>query len=639
MPRYAAQIGSTLTGLRRTHTADLGNVGLDFHAFAEAFAEITNEEGPKVNNTGAENLGDNGLAAEPTYLTDLDRCTPAGALSPDTRRGHWRTLPYETDEFSGVMLMAGTESAAPEVTYPLGRSGWHAVSFGVFGGYYEPDLVLVRFSGDDTFTPLRLQRHATTAWYRQYNGEPVWEMFWRVADLTDQDIVIGQDTWRVSPGEEPTSHRSAEAMLAYIKVVPLSDAEVSEYRANRARTDNRRLFTHNDAGTIGAGTSTPEKLRRAIDIYRDTDFSRIYFEAGSGDSLNYFSKIGISPPHGSLADLTRESERTSWLSWRAFRDQDIDPFGVVLDHAHDIGLEFHGGYRVSGFHYPPPYDHAIQGPSFFKFHQELRGTGRNGQPSPRISYTFPETQRFVLSILREITTTFPVDGISLQFNRRLPVVEYEPSLVAGFKAEYGQDPFELDERDARWLQYRSGVMTRFMRDVRKAMDDVGEETGRANRLGVSAVVTNSRDENLYYGLDMDTWVKEGLVDTLIPYSSNPNFNSNDPSWEDVRDAEYWVLLTKGTSTKLALNIMPRQMRPEEYRGRVAPLYDAGVEHFFFWDGAMGRSQSTGASHVMRRLGHKEEVAAWVKAGGANLDAPQMWLRKLGDWDFSYVSPG
>ena len=27
-PRYAAQIGSTLTGLRRTHAADLGNVGL-----------------------------------------------------------------------------------------------------------------------------------------------------------------------------------------------------------------------------------------------------------------------------------------------------------------------------------------------------------------------------------------------------------------------------------------------------------------------------------------------------------------------------------------------------------------------------------------------------------------------------------
>ena len=31
MPRYAAQIGSTLTGLRRSHAADLGNVGFNVH--------------------------------------------------------------------------------------------------------------------------------------------------------------------------------------------------------------------------------------------------------------------------------------------------------------------------------------------------------------------------------------------------------------------------------------------------------------------------------------------------------------------------------------------------------------------------------------------------------------------------------
>ena len=373
----------------------------------------------------------------------------------------------------------------------------------------------------------------------------MWEIFWKVADLTGQELVIGQDTWQVKVGEGPDSCQSAEAMLAYIKVVPLSDAELSAHRADLRRSKTRRLFTHNDAGVHNHGPTTPEQLRRYVDIYRDTDFSRIYWEAGSGDHLNYFSKIGVSPPYGSLEHLTRESERVSWLSWNAFREQGIDPFSVVLDQAHEIGLEFHAGYRVSGFHYPPPYDHAIQRASFFRFHQELRGTSRSGQPSPRISYTFPETQRFVLSVLREIAGTFPVDGISLQFNRRLPVVEYEPPLVEGFKAEYGEDPFQLDERDPRWLQYRSGIMTRFMSDVRRAMDEVADQTGRATRIGVSAIVTNSRDENLYNGLDTDSWVSKGLVDTLIPYSSNPDFNSNDPSWTDMADAEYWISLTRG----------------------------------------------------------------------------------------------
>ena len=40
MPRYADQIGSTLTGLRRTHAADLGNVG--FHHSAGTSDHVNN---------------------------------------------------------------------------------------------------------------------------------------------------------------------------------------------------------------------------------------------------------------------------------------------------------------------------------------------------------------------------------------------------------------------------------------------------------------------------------------------------------------------------------------------------------------------------------------------------------------------
>ena len=84
------------------------------------------------------------------YLTDLDRCQPQSALSRKPLPGHWRLLPYETDQhpsgaflsnvrqltfqgkragegyfsrdgqrLKGVMLVAGHETDAPEVTYPL----------------------------------------------------------------------------------------------------------------------------------------------------------------------------------------------------------------------------------------------------------------------------------------------------------------------------------------------------------------------------------------------------------------------------------------------------------------------------------------------------------------------------------------
>ena len=83
---------------------------------------------------------------------------------------------------------------------------------------------------------------------------------------------------------------------------------------------------------------------------------------------------------------------------------------MALEYTRELGLEFHAGYRMAGFHYPPPYD-ADAG-YFFKQHPELRGTDKQGNPNPRISYAYEETRQFVLSILREIAS-YPVDGISL----------------------------------------------------------------------------------------------------------------------------------------------------------------------------------------------------------------------------------
>ena len=459
-----------------------------------------------------------------------------------------------------------------------------------------------------------------------------------MADLTGQQIHLRQHTWRVRVGDTPDAFESAEAMVAYIKLVPLNATEVKSHQTDLDRTDSRRLFTHNDAGIHGEGPATPNELRSYVDLYRGTDFSRIYWEAGSGDRSNLLSKIAASPPYVGEDSLTRAAERSSNFSWSAFREQGIDPFDVVLDHAHTIGMEFHAGYRVAGFNYPPPYDHFNQGPSFFRYHPELRGTGRNGQASPRISYAFPETRRFVISLLREMASR-PVDGISLQFNRRLPVIEYEAPVVDSFRSMYDGDPFDLEARDGRWLAHRATFITEFLREVRVALDDVATAQGRVGRIGLSAIVTSSEEENLYYGLDLRAWVEQGLIDTLIPYSSNPDFNSNEPSWTDVRDAEFFIALTKGTETKLALNLMPRQMSGSEYRRRAATLFAAGVDHLFFWDGGLERAQSTGSSHVVRRLGHYDELQTWIDAGEPDVEASQMQLRTLDGWDFSYVSPG
>ena len=220
-------------------------------------------------------------------------------------------------------------------------------------------------------------------------------------------------------------------------------------------------------------------------------------------------------------------------------------------------------------------------------------------------------------------------------------MEYEPPLVEGFKAEHGKDPRELDETDPRWLSYRATVLTQLHREVRDAMDAVAEERGLSRRIAVSAIVMSSEQENLANGMDLKAWVDEGLVDTIIPYTSVPGLSSTAEAWANASDVDYFVSLTKGTACKLAPNIMPRENTAEQFREKAAALYEAGVENLFFWDTDVlqPRLLDVRSWDALCRLGHRDEIEAWMRAGKPGLAAPTTTLRKLGDWDLSYMTPG
>jgi hypothetical protein len=169
-----------------------------------------------------------------------------------------------------------------------------------------------------------------------------------------------------------------------------------------------------------------------------------------------------------------------------------------------------------------------------------------------------------------------------------------------------------------------------MREVREALDRA-RRGGR--RLELSAIVMSTEAENLAYACDLAAWVREGLVDALIPYTSAPFLVSRADSWVDPAAAEYFLRLSRGSRCRLALNLMPRDLGPEEYRRRAHRLYRAGVEHLFFWDG--GERARLHAS----RLGHRAEVAAWVAAGEPSLAAESHRVYRLGNWDFRIATPG
>ncbi len=555
------------------------------------------------------------------YLADLDQCQPASALAKKWKHGAWRLLEYGTASFSGQMLLAVHDSRAPEVTYAVNQSGWHEIYIGIYRKpFTDAKRVQVRLVGDRAFTKL-----TGLAGAKDHQEHWIDEIFWKTVDLSGQGIVFKQIT------EPAVEH----AWVSFIKLVPLSPEEVTALQADRGRSDTKRLFVHNDGGVIDR-SGTGQAVLNSLEPLRNTDVSRIYWEGGTGDTAKRFSKIATDhsmelrdPPEGG-AFYSSPGGRWWAEGWLAHYKHGVDPFRVAAEYAQEIGLEFHAGFRPGGFIYPPPSD-PIPGKDFYKKNPDLVCVSRHGKPIPRISYAYPKTRRYVISLFREMATDYPIDGVAVFYNRRPPLVAYEAPLVEGFQAQYGLDPRKISATDPRWLRYRAGALTQFMKELRTEMDQVAKELKRKKRLEITAVVSRG-PENLPHGMDLETWVRDDLVDTIIPYSSAVRLGAFEPTWEDPKDVDWFVSLVKGSKCRLALNFLPRDLSAEEYYRKTHKLYQAGVENFFFWDG-------TERVRKARRLGHREEVEAWMAAGQPPRLPSAVRVWDLGGWDLRMETPG
>ena len=129
-----------------------------------------------------------------------------------------------------------------------------------------------------------------------------------------------------------------------------------------------------------------------------------------------------------------------------------------------------------------------------------------------------------------------------------------------------------------------------------------------------------REENPRYGLDLESWIAEALIDTLIPYTDLPELDSMGLAWEDEEAVSHFVDLVEGTNCQIALNVMPRHMSPEAFRRKAGSLYAQAVENLFFWDSAGPRERAnfSAAWNALRRFGHGEEIEQWRQLGEPNL---------------------
>ena len=204
---------------------------------------------------------------------------------------------------------------------------------------------------------------------------------------------------------------------------------------------------------------------------------------------------------------------------------------------------------------------------FAQNHPEWNEIARDGWlDASRLCYAIPEFRAERVAILVE-AATIGCEGLVLDFLRQPPMARYHPALVNGYGEQAGVDPRSITiaekGRFLDWCRYRAGFVTELLRELKLALDPIRTLSDR--RIAVQARIPNDGFEaNLIAGLDVETWVSEGLINEIA--LSELHWM---PGYDDWTDRPYIELGARHSLPVFgSSNCLPMQKGP--WSGKVNP---------------------------------------------------------------------
>ena len=335
----------------------------------------------------------------------------------------------------------------------------------------------------------------------------------------------------------------------------------------------RRIILNNDGNepVYLSQEATPDEILR----YRTSPFvgsqvdTVFYCTWSSGFSVfTHLTKVG------QIFTSTESMFKTNKM--QAFADAGIDPLSVMNKFCHENDTEFFWSMRMNDAHdghgadYSPVMLRAnrlkMEHPEYMIGSEELPIRYGNWTA---MDYGRYEVRDLAFRFVREVCEGYDVDGVELDFFRH-PVNFHGPA--RGFEAS----GVEL------------GMMSDLIRRIRLMMDEVGKERGRPILLAVRA--PDSVEYCRIIGLDIESWMAEGLIDLYIPAGYvrlNPWSRSVDvahkyhvmvyPALDESRVPEEGEDdVTTGRFTK------PRSTY-ESYRARASEVWASGADGVYLYN--------------------------------------------------------
>lgn len=470
----------------------------------------------------------------------------------------WRAVQYECDTHKGYMLWGnGGQDAILRI--PLQAEGWHALHLLIAYADLE-----ARLSGENQWQRIRAYppRETVTDWHEAGMwGRPlIWEPL-RFADLTDRELEI-----RIPPVIGVAAHPPyAMAGLWGVRVTPMQAGHVdllSQARAKRAVyiNDGFGVFFH-------SATPEPGLMEKTIKPFLTPRWNTCCYGIGQRGYPNYPSKL-VDYERDKGWAFVRKGEGYYKTNVKAAIDRGEDSLQIAADLTHTHNQKIWMYLRPQLWSMPLPFDHSFYS-AFYASHPHLRCREADGQPIAKMSIAYPEIRDHFAAFIAEGLKR-GVDGICLALIRGYPLVRYEQPVLERMQERFGMDARTLPETDERLQQVWAEFVTDWIREIRRQLDKACPADG-CGRKELAAFVPN-KERCALFGFDLAGWVKEGLIDVLMPSGSK------------AEELSFLVELVRSSDVQLVPDIRGGIDKTiHSLRAAAHACYELGADGLTFWD--------------------------------------------------------
>ena len=369
----------------------------------------------------------------------------------------WQLDMYRINKTNDIKYMVSNGKDAKELAIPIKAKGW----LGLYVGYSSnTEEFNIKFKDEE----FKFKNYKTNK--NKVEDKFINEVFMFADNFNEENITI-------LPVE------GKKAQIAYIKLVAFNDDQVKLYNTQSKNWEKKTVIYDNDGYTDFFRGKYPDikSLEKFVeDAYLKLQGSQINWTIGTTGLLNYHSNYAGPSFLGSFRydNYIREGDKLA-------RDQILNllysgksTLELVSNKSDLLGVDVNASLRMNAFYW----DKSTQflNGIMYEFYKDCIQ-----KDSYMLSYYYPRYREYILNILKEASIQGNIEGITLDFCRY-------PYVMGGEATK----------------EERVIIMNEFMRLVRKEIPN--------KKINVRFTYSDS----LSYGLDVDTWVKEGLVDRIIP---------------------------------------------------------------------------------------------------------------------------